>query len=177
MPETPQPAVPVPPPTPPTEGQPTADELAKARQQAAEYLAGWQRAKADYVNLKRESDERSWQQAKSAVKSVVINLWADFFSNLELALRHIPPQQSKEPWVVGVQNGMKQFNVILKKLGFEDYTPTVGQPFSPFEHEAVEAVENSGKPAQTIVEVVRPGLRFVDDDDDVVVHARVKVAK
>ena len=152
------------------------DALAAAQQQAADYLAGWQRAKADYLNLKRESDERSWQQAKSAVKSVVINLWADFFSNLELALRHIPPQQSKEPWVVGVQNGMKQFNVILKKLGFEDYTPTVGQPFSPFEHEAVEAVENSGKPAQTIVEVVRPGLRFVDDDD-VVVHARVKVAK
>ena len=32
------------------------DELTKARQQAEEYLNGWKRAKADYLNFKKQSE-------------------------------------------------------------------------------------------------------------------------
>lgn len=159
---------------------PSLDELQArlrdAQAKAVEYLNGWKRAKADYLNLKREHEEHSWLQAKAAVKSVVMNLWVDFFCNLELAMRHIPQELSQLPWVAGVQNGTKQFAEILKKLGFEEFSPSAGQLFSPLEHEAVEAVENSGQPANTILAIVRPGLRFADDND-VIVPARVKVAK
>ena len=150
--------------------------LQAAEAKAEEYLNGWKRAKADYLNLKRESEETSWHRANAAVKSVVVNLWVDFFCNLELAMRHVPPESAQLPWVEGMRNGVKQFTEVIKKLGFEQFQPMAGQPFSPFEHEAVEAVENAGQPTNAVVVVVRPGLRFVDDND-VVVPARVKVAK
>ena len=150
--------------------------IVAAASQADEYLKGWQRAKADYQNLKRESEQRSWQEAKVGVKSVVGNLWTHFYGDLELALQHVPEEHAEQPWVVGVRNGIKQFIVILKKLGFEAFSPATGQPFNYLEHEAVEAVENSGQRVNTITAVVRSGLRYVDDGD-VVVTARVKVAK
>lgn len=151
-------------------------ELAVARQQAAEYLDGWKRAKADYLNLKRESETQSWQQAKLAVRSFAAALWADYHCNVMPAFHHIPEAQAALPWVDGLKNGLKQFVEILKRLGFAPVIPEVGSAFDPLQHEAVESVAVPGGTAHSIAAVVRPGLKSTDDGA-VVVPAQVTVVK
>src|SRR3990167_6000690 len=53
-------------PAPQVNAEPHVDELAAARKQAEEYLHGWQRARADYANLKRESETRLVEVARYA---------------------------------------------------------------------------------------------------------------
>lgn len=149
--------------------------IAAAARQAEEYLNGWKRAKADYQNLKRESEVRSWQQAKTAVSSFAENLWTDFYCNVLPAFEHIPHDQRGQPWVEGLHNSIRQFEAVIKRLGFEPLQPEVGKPFNPLEHEAVAADEQSSQPDNTIVAVIRPGLKCVDDEMRVV-PAHVKVA-
>lgn len=151
-------------------------ELAAARQQAAEYLDGWKRAKADYLNLQRESQEQSWQQAKLAVRGFAANLWTDYYGNVLPAFQHIPRAQAALPWVNGLKNGIRQFEAILKKLGFEPVAPPVGSAFDPIQQEAVESVEIPGGTPNSVAAVLRPGLRSTDDGA-LIVPAQVKVAK
>lgn len=151
-------------------------KFAAAASQAEEYLNGWKRAKADYQNLKREHEQQSWQLAQHAVESVVVNLWLEFYSNLLPAFAHIPPEHAVLPWVKGLQNGIKQFEVMVKKLGFESFTPAVGDPFDPVPHEAVASVLSAEHAPGTVVAVVRPGLRQMDSQT-IVVTATVQVAK
>ena len=70
-------------------------QLAQAQAQAAEYLDGWKRAKADYANLKRETDQRVREQWKAAGVSIVVH-FVDVYQNLQTALAHVPPQQAQE---------------------------------------------------------------------------------
>ncbi len=146
-------------------------ELAQARQQAAEYLDGWKRAKADYANLKRETDARVREQWKAAGVSIAMH-FADVYQNLQTALVHVPPQQAREPWVEGLRQVAKQFTSVLQELGFTLLTPTAQDRYDITQHEAVERVP-SDQPVDTVVETVRCGLRF---NGEVVLPARVRVS-
>ena len=147
-----------------------------AARQAEEYLNGWKRAKADYQNLKREHEQQSWELAKSSVESVIGNLWVDYYGNLLPAFGHISPEHAELPWVKGLQNGIKQFEAVLKKLGFVSFTPAVGDPFDPARHEAVASIAVPGQTSGTIAAVVRPGL-LQGDTHAAMVTAAVQVVK
>ncbi len=154
---------------PSVEEQPA--ELAQARQQAAEYLDGWKRAKADYANLKRETDQRIREQWKAAGVSIAVH-FVDVYQNLQTALACAPPAQGKEPWVEGMRQVAKQFSSVLQELGFTQLTPGRGERYDLARHEAVERVA-SEQPADTVVETVRLGLLF---NGEVVLPARVRVS-
>lgn len=145
--------------------------LAQAQAQAAEYLDGWKRAKADYANLNRESSARLREQWKVAGVSVVVH-FLDVYQNLQTALVHVPPPQAKEPWVEGVSQVAKQFAGVLAQLGFTLLSPSAGDPYDVVQQEAVERVP-SDQPADTVVQTVRCGLRF---NGEVVLPARVRVS-
>lgn len=156
-------------PTPSVEELPAL--LAQARQQAAEYLDGWKRAKADYANLKRESEVRVREQWKVAGVSIVVH-FVDVYQNLQTALAHVPHQQAQEPWVEGLRQVAKQFARVLAQLGFTLLSPSAGDPYDVVQQEAVERVP-SDQPADTVVQTVRCGLRF---NGEVVLPARVRVS-
>ncbi len=76
----------------------------------------------------------------------------------------------------GLQQALRmmqwQLSEVLRGEGLTP-VPTVGQPFNPYLHEAIEAVENSDQPEGTIVEEVQKGYLMVDDT---LRPARVKVS-
>lgn len=148
------------------------EELIKEKEHSAELLAGWQRAKADYLNLKKEEENRSkstFEWANAAFMAEVLPVYNHF----KLALRHIPEEQKKEAWVQGVIFIEKQFIDFLNKYGIKEIK-TVGEKFDTNQHEALAHEEKDGFETDMIFEEVMPGYFL---GDKVLNPAKVKVAK
>ena len=146
-------------------------ELEQAQAQATEYLQGWQRAKADYANLKRESETRALELTRYANTELLKELLplVDYFKH---ALQAVPPEQKGLPWVEGIQHIQSKLEQVLAYYGVKELE-VVGEKFDPAFHEAAAEVEST-EPPGTIVEEVRTGFML---HDKLLQPARVKVAK
>jgi len=147
-------------------------DIVQPDQQAAEYLAGWQRAQADYANLRKELDQ--YRQAATGI--VTGRLMMDLlpvYNHLQLALGHVPADQAETPLVVGLGQIRKQFAEVIKSHGVVEME-TVGQPFDPARHEAISHDEQASYEPDTVYEQVSAGYLI---GDQVLIPARVKVAK
>lgn len=162
----------------PTEDTTKADnpqpstEIEKLQTLSEEYLDGWKRAKADYLNLKKETEKKLEQSMQFAHAGIVIELLpiADHF---KLAIDHIPEEEKQKDWVKGVQHINKEFKELLKKFGIEE-VKSVGEKFDPELHEAVSREKVEGAVAGTILKELTPGYKLFDR---VLQHAKVHVAE
>lgn len=103
------------------------EELSVCRKEKQEYMDGWQRAKADYVNaLKRFEEGTHTSELKGKVKAVETLLPA--FDALERAKEHgdIPE---------GFMAIAKQIESAFASLGLEE-VGEIGEVFDPAIHEA-----------------------------------------
>jgi molecular chaperone GrpE len=140
-------------------------ELDVCRKEKQEYMDGWQRAKADYVNaLKRFETDAKTAQLKGKVKAVETLLPA--FDALERAKEHgeIPE---------GFLAIAKQIESAFATLGLEEIGK-VGEKFDPAWHEAlgqdaVDSIEEDDK----ITVVLEKGWKI---GDFIIRPAKVKVA-
>lgn len=148
------------------------EELALAAKQAQEHLEGWQRARADYSNLKKEQEKQALEMAEFINASTLAEL-LPIYSHFKLALGHIPEASLKEPWVMGVIQIKKLFQEFLKKFKVEEIK-TVGEKFDHNLHEALTHEDKEGFTSDTIFEEIQPGYLV---EDKVLVPAKVKVAK
>src|SRR3989338_5514350 len=147
-------------------------ELELAKKKAEEYLNGWKRAKADYLNFKKETEKRQREIIEFANAMLLAEL-IPIFDHFKLALRHIPEAEQKKDWVVGVSHIKKQFEDFLKNLGIEEIK-AVGEKFNPEFHEAVAHETKEGFKTDIIFEEVKAGYTL---QGKVLAPAKVKVAK
>ncbi|MFA5021528.1 MAG: nucleotide exchange factor GrpE [Patescibacteria group bacterium] len=147
-------------------------ELILAQKKAEEHLDGWRRAKADYLNLKKESESRQGELIQFANAALIAQL-LPIFDHFKLACQHVPKDDAKKDWVVGFFHIKKQFEDFLKNLGIEEIK-TVGEKFNPEFHEAVVHEKMQGFEADEIFEEVKSGYLLYGK---VVNPAKVKVAK
>lgn len=148
-----------------------ADELVTAKAQAAEYLAGWQRATADYANLKRESEARQLELTKYANEGLLHELLplVDYFKH---ALKSVPEAERGQAWVEGIRHIQSRLEQVLAYHGVKELE-VVGETFDPALHEAAVEVASS-EPSGTIIEELRTGFML---GDKLLQPARVKIAK
>ncbi|MBI4094635.1 MAG: nucleotide exchange factor GrpE [Candidatus Liptonbacteria bacterium] len=159
------------------------DEMEKLKKQRDEYLAGWQRAKADFINYKKDEMARLQDVARYGSEELVeemISVLDSFDLAISYTERQNPaPTLQSEPRHegVGVEKGIymirSQIEDTLKKRGLERIRVKKGDAFDPSTMESIKEVE-SGEPPGTIVEEVEPGYRLYDK---ILRPARVKVAK
>lgn len=141
------------------------DELEQLRAEKQEYLDGWQRSKADYINaLKRfENDVRAAKQG-GMVKAVETLLPA--YDALERAKEHgeIPD---------GFQAIARQLESAFKNLGLEPIG-VVGEKFNPALHEAFGRDATQSKDEDdAITAVLERGWKI---GESVIRPAKVRVA-
>ncbi len=141
------------------------EELASCRKEKQEYMDGWQRAKADYVNLlKRIETDAKASEFRGKVRAVETLLPA--FDALERAKEHgeIP---------AGFMAIAKQLESAFATLGLEELGK-VGEKFNPAFHEALgQDVADSLETDDTITVVLEKGWRV---GDSVIRPAKVRVA-
>lgn len=150
----------------------TVEELTKVQNQAQEYLAGWQRAMADYANFKKETEARAGETAQLIQAAFLLEI-LPLYNNLKLAIAHAPESEAEQGWFKGLVCFKKQFQEFLQKYQISEIK-TVGEKFDPNFHEAVVCEEQPDCAPDTIFAEVMPGYLFADK---VLSPAKVKVSK
>lgn len=144
-------------------------KLAEVEQQRDEYLAGWQRTKADFINYKKEEMKHMEDVARYGNESLIKDL-IGVMDNFDLGLRSL---EKAGPVEKGIYLIRSQIEDILKKRGLEKVSVKPGDEFDPATAEAMAEVP-SDKPEGTIVEEVEPGYKL---GDKVLRPARVIISK
>lgn len=134
------------------------NDLARLQHLADEHLDGWKRAKADYLNLKKQSDKEKMEVAQFAQAAAVMR-FLPIYDNLKRLAAHIPDEQKSEEWVKGLLHIQKQFEDVLKQMGIEPI-PTVGHDFDPNLHHAVQKVKKDDLPSGAIVAELGSGFKL-----------------
>ena len=109
------------------------EKLKKTEEKAKEYLDGWQRAQADFVNLRKRDEEEMKHREKYAAGSFVKEI-LPVIHTLEIA------SSSDE----NAKAILSQLNSILKRIGVVSIDP-LGHAFDPNHHEAVKTVTTNEK--------------------------------
>ncbi len=140
--------------------------------QLQEHIDGWKRAKADYLNLKKQSEKERAEITTYAQAAVVLE-FLPIYDNMKRALKHIPAEQGELEWVKGLAHIQRQFEEALKAMNITAIL-TAGQPFDPAKHHAVSKVKQEGVKTDTIIEEVKTGFMI---GDRVLEPAQVVVAE
>lgn len=152
----------------PTQADETA--LERAERERDEYLSNWQRAQADYQNLKR----RTAQDIEAAIRHAGQGLLDDFLlvlDNLDMALSTPCTTDEAQNLLIGVRMTHDQ---MLKAFEQNAVTPIpTDGVFDPTVHQAVATIATDEYEPGTILEVVRSGWTHMGN---VLRHAHVKVA-
>ncbi len=143
-----------------------------AQQKAAEYLAGWQRSRAELDNFKKRLETVQLEHGEKQLRALLEPLLS-LNDNFRAMILHVPNDLREHPWVVGATHIARQMEDIVTQFGVTVIEPR-GEPFDPRRHEAVEHVKNSDTPSGTVVEVVQVGYQL---RDTLLRPARVKVAE
>ena len=129
-------------------------DIERLQAERDEYLEGWQRAQADYKNLKARMGEDLVAARTKGVQEAVGEL-LPVIDNFESAYGVVPEHLADEPWVKGLEFIRQQFANYLQEQGIEEIQ--ADGAFDPSLHEAVETVENDDVSPGEIVRVSRKG--------------------
>ncbi len=138
---------------------------------ADEYLNGWKRAKADFINYKKRQEEAIMMFRKYAREDFIIE-FLPILDHLNEAVKHIPKNGDQSEWIQGIVAIKMQLERILKNHGVQE-VKTINEKFNPEFHEAVEAIELEGESGM-ISEELRKGYIL---NGKVIRAAKVKVIK
>lgn len=133
------------------------EKIKKLEARVEENLNGWKRAKADYINLQKETEKKQKELIEFANAGLILQI-LPIYNHLKLAYNHKPEVQDEElkKWIEGIGHIKKQVQDTLKNLGIEEIK-TIGEKFNPEFHEAVEKKKVEGKVKEEIIEEVKPG--------------------
>ncbi len=146
------------------------EELKQCQKEKTEYLAGWQRAKADFINARKDEEKARAEFLKYAEEGILYEILA-VADSLELALKLKPARPAGGP-SEGMEQIYSQLREFLKSRGVLPIE-SAGKKFDPVEHEALETKEvTDGAQDGAVIEELQKGWRLYDR---VLRPAKVKV--
>lgn len=148
------------------------DELAQAKAEAAEYLDGWQRARAEFANYKKRI-ERETEEARQRITTEFLVKYLGIMDDLERALENAPEDEDMQEWISGIELIYQKFNAILEAEGVEPIE-VADERFDPNLHEAISYEETDEFEGGAIIAVTQRGYRL---GDRIIRPAMVRVAK
>ena len=137
-----------------------------------EYLAGWQRTRADFLNYKKEETERV-EKIREFTKNELILKILKILDDFERAKRGIPEELGDSDWLKGFFQIENQFKNFLKEEKVEEIK-AIEEKFDPNFHEAVGETEKENIEPGNVVEVLEKGYLL---NGRLLRVAKVKVAK
>lgn len=149
------------------------EKLKACEQESRENLDGWQRAKADMVNMRQgHIDDLKRAQARGCEK--IVEAVAPVLDSFDMAMSTEAWQQVDSTWRAGVEGIHTQLMNALSANGLTIIDPT-GDHFNPHEHESI-SMEATDDPSsdnivtQTLQKGLKVGERVVRPAKVVVAH-------
>jgi len=138
--------------------QELAAALAEAQDRSLRQLA-------ETENLRRRFEREREETLKFAASGLAKDL-LNVADNLYRALQAVPDEvregdEAAKNFLIGVEMTEKELIAAFEKHGIRRILP-VGEKFSHEEHQAMFELENTGKPAGTVIELMQPGYIMHD---------------
>jgi molecular chaperone GrpE len=133
-------------------------ELEESRAKEAEYLDGWQRARAELDNARkrfRREQEQAYTNAKANHFASLLPIVDDFGRALET----MPDDASELDWVQGVKLIQHKMQRLLEQAGVESID-AVDKEFDPFFHEAITHEPSEAVPAGHVIGELQKGYKL-----------------
>lgn len=150
------------------------EKLDKCLKESKENLLGWQRSRADFINAKKENEERVKQSFVFAKRELIEDI-LPVVDSFEMAFSNKEAWENIDNgWRTGVEYIYTQLLSILESNGLKPIN-SIGEKFNPNFHTSVEMVDTKNKKEDDIVvEVIQKGYEM---NGGVIRAARVKVGR
>ncbi len=136
------------------------NNIESIKKQAEEYLNGWKRAKADYLNLKKEMEAQN-KEIREWLSKIFLLPLLEIMDSFDRA----------GTLDAGIEGVKKQFDDFLKNNRVEAMK-VIGEKFDPLKHEAMESID--GGESGIVAEEMQKGYLI---GEEVLRPAKVKVYK
>ena len=145
-----------------------------AEEKSQEYLTGWQKERADSVNLRKRLEEEKREHTKFAKEDIATKL-ISVLDSFDSAFKNKEAwEKVDENWRKGVEYIHAQLINVLANHGVSIISP-LGEKFDPQRDEAVENVPTRDKKEDDkILEVVSVGYKL---QDKIIRAPKVKVGE
>lgn len=148
------------------------EKIKTLEKEKIEYLDGWQRARADYANLQKTTDEDK-KRFKQVFAETFVRDLLPVVDSFAMAMSNKDAWEKVEPtWRTGVEYIYSQLMTALAEHNLEVFGK-IGETFDPSLHEAVSETEIADeKLDHTIASVLQQGYKL---GDNILRAARVTV--
>jgi molecular chaperone GrpE len=138
------------------EGPSEDDELERAHAECAALKDKWLRSVADLENFKKRV-KRDQEDAITRATQELLSSFLPTVDNLDRALEAAGPD-APEQLVKGIVMVRDEFLAALARNGIEP-VPSVGQPFDPAVHDALQQMDSEEHPPGTVTREFEKGYR------------------
>lgn len=149
-------------------------ELDQALAKSNEYLAGWQRERAEFINYKKRTEREQSQGGQNALGNA-IRRYLDIADDLGRALKdkNRPTEGNGAVWAEGIDLIHRKMQAAFEADGVK-MIDTDGKFFDPNMHEAISHEDSPDHESGQIIDVIQPGYMI---GERVIRPARVRVAR
>ncbi len=135
-----------------TAGEPRAvDPLEASKAEAAKLKDQLMRTAADFDNFRKRS-RKEIEDARKAGKEDLLKEFLPVFDNIDRGMQSAQKATEVSAVAEGLSMVLRQFEETLARQGITK-VPTIGGPFDPSVHEAIQQVESDEAPGHVIAEV------------------------
>ncbi len=130
-------------------------QLDEARAREAEYLDGWQRARAELANA-RKRFQREQQGAYANAKADILVRLLPVIDDFDRAFADLPDELSDHKWIQGIRLVQQKAQGLLAQEGVEPIDAD-GQDFDPCWHQAVTHEPSEEVPPGQVIAEMQKG--------------------
>ena len=147
-------------------------DLKVCKKEKDEYLTGWQKERADFINYKKQEDDRK-ANFSEAMRERILTRFLTVMDSFNMAFQNKEAwEKVDENWRKGVEYIHAQLNTIFEEYGVKP-VGEVGESFDHNIHDSIEMIPTDKKEDNhKISEVIQKGYKLADR---VIRPARVNV--
>jgi molecular chaperone GrpE len=136
------------------------EEIKVLRKEKEEYLTGWQRAKADYINLQKEQID-SYSKNSIIAKEKFLENILPAIDSFDMAFSNKESWEKVDSnWRMGVEYIYSQIIKGLEDSGIEKIDKT-GVIFDPLIHQSIETIKTDDESKDhTIEKIIQTGYKI-----------------
>lgn len=148
------------------------EKLKECEKERVEFLSGWQRAKADFINARKENEFRREEDILFSNERLILSL-IPTLESFELAFANKDSWEKVDKnWRTGVEYIYSQLSNTLKESGLETFGE-INDAFDPAKHIAVHVIETEDANLDGLVEnILQKGYIL---NDKIIQPAKVNV--
>ncbi|KKS24404.1 MAG: Protein GrpE [Candidatus Nomurabacteria bacterium GW2011_GWC2_41_8] len=147
-------------------------DLKQAKKEKEEYLTGWQKERADFINYKKQEDDRRTVFSE-AIRERILTRFLSVIDSFNMAFASKEAwDKIDETWRKGVEHIYAQMNGIFEEYGVKP-VGEAGENFDPNIHQSIDVVETDNKDLEhKVATVIQKGYKL---GERVIRPARVNI--